>query len=380
MSIQSGSATYTRFFVPDPVTEDFWSYVDEKLRGGIFKACEDGQEQAAGFSSWDDLFDSSFAYGSYHKGEYVAFHFRLDQRKVPTIILKQYVREAIHKYRSEHDGKWPSRQEKLEMRENLQNWLLNRALPQPSACEVVWNPAAKTMFLGTTSSKMMEALLEHFEHHFRLYPVPLYHVHWALNLIPLDGRQKDLLTSMVSPQSVQAINDGRFLGYEFLTWLWFFSEQSENAIALPEDRKAEVYLGERLTLTLPGEGRERVVCTTQASALHEARTALQQGKLVEEVQIFLRIGENEYFLTLDSSLWAVKGLKTPKQLPDYDEEDQDGRFLEKMYFLEEVSAVLNALYGKFLSERLSPGWESDTLPLLKGWIEGKEKEQEAVPF
>lgn len=378
MGIQSASATFTRFFVPDPVTEDFWSYIDEKLRSGSFKECEDGQEQAMGFSSWDDFFDSSFAYGSYHKGEYVAFNFRLDQRKVPAIILKQHVRQAIHKYRSEHDGKWPSRHEKLEIHENVQNWLLNRVLPQPSHCEVVWSPAGKWMLLGTTSSKMMESLLELFERQFHIYPVPLYHVHWALNLIPLSGNQKDVLSSMVSVKSPQALNDGRFLGYEFLTWLWCFSELSDGKLQLSEKQTAELTLGERVVLCIPGEGREKVICTTQANALHEARTALQQGKLVEELQIFLKIGENDYFLTIDSSLWAIKGLKTPKQAPDYEEEDAEGRFLEKMFFIEEVSSALNAMYAQFLTNRLSPAWESDTLPVLKQWIEGKE--QQAAPF
>lgn len=382
MGIRSSTATFARFFVPDPVTEDFWTYVDEGLQAGRFKESEDAQEQAAGFTSWDDLFDASFSDGAYHKGEYVAFHFRMDQRKVPAIITKQYVREAIKKYRDEHEGHWPSRQEKQEIQENVQNWLLSRALPQPSTCDVAWSPAGKWLYVGSTSAKMLDAFLQHFENHFRLYPVPLYHAQWALNMVPLDARQKDTLASMISVKSPQAMDEGRFLGFEFLTWLWFYAEQAREPLVLPDNRVAEVHLGERLVLMLPGEGREKVVCTTQANALHEARTALRQGKLVEELQIFLRVADNEYLLTLDSSLWAVKGLKTPKQLPDYAEEDVDGRFLEKMYFLEEVSTVINMVYGKFLAERLGPGWDSDSMPLLKQWIEGREGaegQKEAAP-
>jgi hypothetical protein len=378
MGIQSASATITRFYMPDPVTEDFWSYVDEKLRTGSFKECEEGQEQSTGFASWDDFFDSGFTDGSYHKSEYVAFNFRVDQRKVPSIILKQHVRQAIQKYKQDHDGKWPSRQEKLDIHENMQSWLLNRVLPQPSHCEVVWNPVANWMMLGTTSTKTMEALLELFERQFNIYPVPLYHVHWALNLIPLDGRQKDVLGSMIPVKSQQALNEGRFLGYEFLTWLWFLSEKGGGRFQLPEKRTGEVALGERLVLSLPGDGKEKVICTTQANALHEARTALRQGKLVEEMQVHFRIGENDYSLNLDSSLWAIKGIKTPKQLPDYEEQDGDGKFLEKMFFLEEIFAALNAIYAQFLSHRLGPAWDSDILPAFKGWIVGNE--QDIAPF
>ena len=369
MGIQSATATFVRFFVPDAVSGDFWSTIDERLRAGSFEELEEGQEQSTGFVSWDDLFDPSFDSASYHKGEYVAFQFRFDQRSVPAIIRKQYVRRNIDDYRAKNNGKWPSRQERQEIQENVQDWLMNRMMPKPSGCEVVWNPAAKWMLLGATGTKMIDAFLTHFEQHFRVYPIPLYHVHWALNLVPLDGRQKDVLASMVSVRSAQAMYEGRPLGYEFLTWLWFLIEDGGGSIKLADGRPAELNLGERMVLVLPADGKERVICTTQANELHEARTALRQGKLVDELQLFLRVQDNEYFLTLDSFLWAVKGLKTPKQLPDSDGEDPEGKFLEKMYFMEEVTSALTAFFGLFLAKRLSSAWDSDTLPRLKKWTE-----------
>jgi len=372
MAISSASATFSRFHVPDPVTEDFWSYLADCLRAGVFRELEDDQEQSVGFSAWDDFFDASFADASYHKGDYVAFNLRVDQRRVPAVMLRYRVRQALQAYRREHDGRWPSRQEKEQLREAVHMGLLKRSLPRPSACEAIWNPEKRWLLVGTTSRKILEAFLEHFEKHFRLFPVPLYHVNWALHLLTLDGRQKDLLTGLVSPKSTQALQDGRFLGYEFLTWLWFFSEQSQGVLTLPNVHTVTVTLGERLVLSHPDDGRERVVCTNQALALHEARTALQQGKRLQEAQLILTTGDNEYLLTLDATLWSIKGLKTPGQLPDFDAEDQDGRFLEKMFFLEEVFAALNALYDRFLAQRLSSAWESDTLPVLKHWIEGKD--------
>ncbi len=46
-----------------------------------------------GFVSWDDLFDSSFTDGSYHKDEYIAFQFR-DEKD-------QQVLDLIRGFRSE---------------------------------------------------------------------------------------------------------------------------------------------------------------------------------------------------------------------------------------------------------------------------------------
>lgn len=386
MGISSASATFTRFFVPEMKTEDFWTFVDEQLRGGAFRDPDDTQTQTAGFASWEDFFEPDFSYGSYRKGEYVAFNFRFDQRKVPSIVLKQYVRQEVQKFKKENNGKWPARSEKQEIQERMQEYLLSRALPQPSAAEVVWNPAHNWMIFGSTSPKMMDAFLEAFEKHFHLYPQPLYHVQWALNVLPLTPNQKDTLGSMISIKSPTAMSEGRFLGHDFLTWLWFFIERMGGTVQIGE-KAANIHLGERMVLVLPGEGKERVICTTQANFLHEARTALRQGKVVEEVQLFFMVGDNEYLVTLDSSLWALKQLKTPKQLPDYGQDDPDGQFLEKMYFIDEVFATLDALYAQFLAERLSAGWESDSLPQLKKWIaEAKDPNtpepatQSAAPF
>jgi hypothetical protein len=368
MAITSSSATFARFLVPElNEVADFWSFVDEKIRGGAFADPGGSQTEAAGFSSWEDFFDPNFSYGSYRKGEYVAFNFRLDQKKVPGVVLKQFVRQSVQKYRDEHDGKWPSRAERQQIQESMQEYLLGRSFPQPCASEVVWNTPRNWMIIGTAGARMMDAFLECFEKQFQLYPVPLYHVAWAMNMLPLTSDQKQVLDSLVSLKSPSALHDGRFLGSEFLTWVWFYLERLGGTIQAGE-RVANIHLGERMVLVLPGDRKERIVCTTQTNFLHEARTGLRQGKVVDEAQFYITVGENEYLLTLDSSLWAVKGLKTPRQLPDYGREDPDGRFLEKMYFIEEVFSVLEALYTRFLTERLTSGWETDTLAQLQKWI------------
>jgi DNA recombination-dependent growth factor C len=367
MGIQSACATFTRFTVQDPVRKDFWGAVEEGLKAGSLKDITAGHSQSAGFSSWDDLFDTSFDFASYHKAEYVAFQFRLDQRKVPPILLKQYTRLAFQEYRDQHEGKWPGRKEKQRIREDVLLQLMDRTLPKPSACEIVWNTQRQWMLMGATSKRMLDASCEHLESHLQLRPVPLFHVQWATRLLSPRGRERAVLTSLVSPESHDAFFEGRFLGYEFLTWLWFHSETAEGKIRLEDGREAEVHLGDRMSLSLPDDGNERVICTTQASDLHEARTALQHGKLVEEAQLFIKMGENEYFLRLDTNLWAVRGLRTPKQMKEQAEEDLDGQFLEKMYFLEEVFACLDALYGHFLFLRLTPDWDTKTRPLLKKW-------------
>jgi len=368
MGIQSSAATFTRFHVEDPVQKDFWAFVEKGLQEGSFHPVPEDRSEAAGFSSWDDLFDTSFDSASHQKGEYVAFRFRVDRRKVPSILLKQQVQAAIQEHREKSEGKWPTREEKLEIREDVLEGLMARSLPQPAACELVWDTRKKLLLVGTTGRKMLEAVRGHLETHLRLYPVPLCHVEWARNLLPAGGPERAALDALVSPQSGSLLEEGRPLGLEFLTWLWFFSETGGGLFTPEDGPEAEIHPGERMVLSLPDDGREKVVCTTPAVSLDEARTAQQRGKRVEEMQLYMKIGESEYSLKLDASLWAVRGLRTPKQLRDPAEEDEaDGLFLEKMYFVEKVSGCLDAAYRRFLSQRLSSAWEAEVLPAIKKW-------------
>ncbi len=372
MAISSASATFTRYAVQDPTGKDFWSFVDKGLKAGRFKGVSEEEAQGAGFASWDDLFDTTFDYSSYHKAEYVAFQYRADRRKIPPILMRQQLREAVEEYRKENEGRWPSKREKEVIRDKVLERLMARVLPHPSACEVVWNPKKDWMIAGSTSRRMLDTLGEHLESHLKIRPVPLYHVQWALRVLPKGGSQLGALASLVSPESVEARVEGRFLGCEFLTWLWFLLENQGGTVQFSEGREAEIHLGERLTLSRPDDIREKIVCTTPTVALYEARTALQRGKMVEQLELLIVVGEKEYAFKLDSELWAVRGLKCPRQMPARDDGDPDGRFLEKMYFIEEVFACLDVLYERFLMQRLTREWGSKTLPAMKRWTETGE--------
>ena len=370
MGIQSASSTFTRFLVDDPVGKDFRAFVEKGLRDGSFRPVPADRSEASGFASWEDLFDSSFDGASHHKGEYVAFRFRVDRHKVPSILLKQQVQAAIREHRDKSEGRWPTRDEKLRIRQDVLDGLIARSLPQPAACEMVWDTRRKRLLVGTAGKRLLDTVREHLEDHLRVFPAALCHVAWARTLLDPGGPERAALDTLFPPQSSSnVLEEGRPLGLDFLTWLWFSSETRGGRYSREDGPDAEIHPGERLVLSLPDERRERVVCTTPAVSLDEARTALRRGKRVEEMQLYLKRGEHEYSLKLDATLWAVRSLRTPKQLRDpAEQEEADGLFFEKMYFLEQVLEVLDAAYGGFLARRLGPAWEAEELPGMKKWF------------
>ncbi len=357
MSIKSGSMKLSFFYVPDPVTEDFWGYVADHITKGIFKTCEVEDISSAGFVTWEDLFDYSFSNG-YQKGQYMVFQFRLDQKKIPPMVLKQHLQQAIIDHKKEK-GKFPSKKERQLLKETVKEELLHKAMACPSGFEVVWNPVNKRLILGTTSTNLIEAFLEKFESTFKVHPIPLYHLQLALHL-DISPSLKDKISQHINPSSPKAFKEGRFIGYEFLTWLWFKAETQENS---------NFYLGDKLILSHPDNGKERIICSTENHSLEEARIALTQGKMLEEAQWILMVKDREYSFHLDVSLFTIKNLKTPSPKPI--DGDYEGSFFERMFFIEEVKSTIEELYKEFLTTRFDPRWQTDILPLLKDWISMK---------
>lgn len=369
MGIQSGAATITFFHVPDPITEDFWNYIDEHLKSGIFQPCGEKDVRTVGFTSWHDLFSTDLHDGNYRKSEYIAFQFRIDEKKIPSMLLKQHLREEKARYIRER-GRPPTRSEQKLLKEAAENRLIKLTFPVPRGCEVVWNPLNHELMLGTTSSSVIEAFLAHFEKHLRLFPIPLYHLKLALTLEEVHASVKDSITKLVNPSSPTAFKEGMFLGHDFLTWLWYRTDTGKRSVQIDEGRSGNIYLGDRIILGMPFEESERIICTSKKHHLDEARVAMVRGKRPEEAQWYVQIADREYTFVLDSSLWSIRSLKLYSESPP-EGNDPETVFLNRVFCIEEIRAFLKKLYAEFLNLRFTSSWQDDVLPNLNRWINGE---------
>lgn len=369
MPILTSNSTFVRFSITPPVVSDMGSYLAEVFKNAAFKEPEPLQKVATGFSSIEDMFDSDFPYASYDKGEYIAFNFRIDERKIPPSIFKQFLHESEKEFRRKHEGKRPYRDQWSELKTAVELKLLNKILPQPKAYQVVWNFSQKYLLAGMTQTKIIDTFLEYFEKHLKLHPKPLNIINLALEDAKLDDKQKDFLAGIIAQEHEKSTTRKISLGSEFLTWIWFYSDHTNGQMKTLKGKDFSFSIGGRIVLGQVIEERvQKVICMDTASVLTEARAALKEGKQIQEVQINVTAGENNYSFTLDTGLWAIKSLKTPPLAPSWENDDPDGRFYEKMYFLEEILEIIDALYHHFLTFRLGMTWERDVLPQIANWI------------
>ena len=168
---------------------------------------------------------------------------------------------------------------------------------------------------------------------------------------------------------LEKVETTRFVGREFLVWLWFKSELMQGDLELDGQGQVELWLDTSLTLESPVDKLEKTTLKGLApSGGDEAKVALQHGKLPVKARISLVLGEEQFAFVLDAASLARAGVQVPSVL----KEDDDERFLERMSLLERLDDVFTALYREFIQLRLSKGWEQEFVPALAAWARGED--------
>ncbi len=163
-------------------------------------------------------------------------------------------------------------------------------------------------------------------------------------------------------------DETRFLGRDFLTWLWFRSE-TDGVFESDALGRFHVVLADRIELSADSaDDPETVIVRGTGHEIFEARIALSRGKAVSRAVFRLSNEGDEWVMTLDDTWLSPRSLKIPKVLPPEEEPDREGMLLERVYLIERSIAMLDALAKTFITLRTSAEWEKKTLPAVRDWI------------
>ena len=204
-------------------------------------------------------------------------------------------------------------------------------------------------------------------------------------------------------QLVDRIEKRRFVGREFVLWLWFESEIFEGTLHTKEHGSFGFWIERQIVLTAGKEGTRIKGMTPAAS--REAKESLLRGKLPEAAGFHLVLGDRETSFTLKAEQLGISGLKlatvlggaeeeAPEQLlkgpkgpPKRKHEDrarQDAResdeqheaFYERMHLTRDFEALIEALYRDFLTLRLGEGWDG-VVDAMRTWVSGEACDADA---
>jgi hypothetical protein len=167
-----------------------------------------------------------------------------------------------------------------------------------------------------------------------------------------------------------AYNRYRFLGNEFLTWLWYTLEnRSEQLVKIDADLST-LEIGNRMVLeNRRSEGLETITIKGDDAGLEEGLLALKKGALVTEMNLIYRSGDNTWQFNLKGESLNISSFKTPETAVTQTKEDIEGAVLEKIFLYEKVILFIEGAFRYFVRLRISDDWEKKMISQMKQWID-----------
>jgi recombination associated protein RdgC len=171
---------------------------------------------------------------------------------------------------------------------------------------------------------------------------------------------------------VDLIAEKRFLGQEFLTWLWCKSEERGGTVFLPGTGDIQLVFEKHMLLEYgEGEAFEKIICQGLQAELNEARTGLRMGKKLEQARLHIVMGEYEWHMTVKASMLEFRSVKVPKTMAGAEESDEleavEGRLLDRIGLLETAMRAVDELFRLFLEIRISSDWPQE-VDKVRAWI------------
>lgn len=175
---------------------------------------------------------------------------------------------------------------------------------------------------------------------------------------------------------VDLIEEKRFLGQEFLTWLWWKSEERGGVVALPGEGDIVVVFEKHMLLEYgAGDSNEKVICSGLQTELKEARTGLTMGKKLEQARIQITYNDYEWNFTMAAALMEFRSVKLPKTGGSEnlnDAEEREGMILERIFLFEELVRIVLELFRGYLKQRVADEWREE-LAKMQDWVALAEK-------
>ena len=148
---------------------------------------------------------------------------------------------------------------------------------------------------------------------------------------------------------MELIEQGRFLGEEFLLWVWMKGLLDGGASGVDGDGSA-CFLDDAVQLTSEqGDVKEISLRKGNPSESREAFEALSRGMRPAKAKLRMLSGDLEWVFSLNAATLDLGAVKMPPTAS----KDPAGRVQDRLFLLEEGAAHLERRFKAFLEERVS---------------------------
>jgi recombination associated protein RdgC len=165
-------------------------------------------------------------------------------------------------------------------------------------------------------------------------------------------------------KALELIEQGRFLGEEFLLWLWMRG-LTEGGRSGQEGDNSACFVDDDVQLTSErGDVKELSMRKGNPQESLEAFEALSRGMRPCKAKVRMLAGDLEWVFSLSAAQLEISAMK----LPPTQAKDLHGRVSDRLFLLEEGTGHLERRFVLFLNRRREDpdGMEGE----MKTWIKG----------
>lgn len=380
MGFFAGRATFSRYRVdaqaPQMFTQEHLDRLAENAAGRQRMIAADGVE--VGWAGGEHIFDVSFDFAKNVINDMLVFSMRIDSVRLPADLLAAYYAIDLAALSKDNPSGRPSTRQKREAKESARDRLEDEAkdgrFTKRKAIEVVWDRLSNEVWFGTTSATHADRMALLFKQTFGANLEPIDAGKRAYSLAELHNRTRnvdDATPSLFVPHLlitdvVWVVDDAsrKYLGNEFMLWLWHQYDDGSDPIELADGSLATVWIARTLKLECPrGMTGQEAITFEGPTRLPEAMRAIQSGKLPRKCGLTIVRRDVPYEFTLNAETLAVSGCK----LQPPEDEGERARLESRAQQLRDAIETIDLLYDAFGRVRFSDEWPK-TLVAMQKWL------------
>lgn len=161
----------------------------------------------------------------------------------------------------------------------------------------------------------------------------------------------------------ELVRNRTYLGRELLTWLLHKSESGDPLLKFEKEKVTVLFVGPIALRGIAGETTELVAKGTMSPYSDLVKQAIARGLLVHSARLRIQHGEKSYAVGLDAEHLDFRSVELPAVLS----EEEDDKIAERMWLIEQLSRLIEAVLAHFLELRISDTWREKEVPALRKW-------------
>jgi len=193
MGLYSGAASYVRYRIADEVPEGVKDFALRKLKEYSFREIDAASlsEKSIGWVSAENMASVNFDDLHFIKEPYLVFSLRVDTRRVPGMTMKAALLREELKVKKATGREALKKKEKDDLREQVRQSLVKKALPTPAVYDMCWNFSNDTILFFSCSSSANDEFVQFFLRSFGLKVVRLVPYDLADHLFKIKKKAVD---------------------------------------------------------------------------------------------------------------------------------------------------------------------------------------------